>query len=350
MQVDYLVVGSGLTGATIARALADAGREVLVVDRRSHLGGNVHDTLWPNGVRVHTYGPHYFRTSSPRIWEYATRFDDFHPYEARVLTQADGLLHFWPLGRSFVDSFGKPTPNDSPRNFEEAALSLMPRRVYELFVKEYTEKQWGVPATQLSASLCKRFDVREDDDTRFSKALWQGIPRRGYAHWMREMLSGVPTLLSFDYLKRRDELQPKRVVYTGPIDELFGCSLGRLKYRSQRRVHTHSYNSLPAAQVNNPTHAGGEHVRTLDWRKMMPDDSKCQGTIITTETPYTPTDPNCYEYPFPDTANARLYVEYKRMAAADEKLTVCGRLGEYRYYDMDQAIAAAMVKAEALLC
>lgn len=359
-KIDYLIIGTGLTGAVIARALSDAGREVLVVDRRSHMGGNVHDHAHESGIRIHTYGPHYFRTSSEKIWDYATRFAPFYKYEANLLSDVDGNLEQWPVAGSFirrrVGMDWQPEFKGTPQNFEEAALSLMPRLVYEKFIKEYNEKQWGVPSHMLAAKLCGRFDVRHDDEPRLKpNSKYQGIPEPGYAEWTRRMLEGVPVLLNFDYLKRRDEIRGRKMlVFTGPIDEFFGFELGKLNYRSQRRTHQY----LPDAsfaqrcgQVNNPMHAGGPHIRTLEWKHMMRPDwaSRIRGTVLTQEVPFTPDNPSEYEYPFPDDANAELYKNYRARADAMDKVLICGRLGEYRYYDMDQAIARAMSLAENLL-
>lgn len=358
--VDYLVVGSGLTGAVVARALADAGREVLVVDRRPHSGGNVHDHAHDSGVRVHTYGPHYFRTSSDRVWEYATRFAPFYRYEAALLSDVGGELVPWPVGGGYiartVGADWRPEFTGTPRNFEEAALAIMPRPIYEQFVKGYNEKQWGVPASALSAALCGRFDVRRDDDPRLKpNAKYQGIPEPGYAEWTRRMLDGIPVVLNHDHLARRDYEARRWLVFTGPIDEYFGFDLGKLVYRGQRRAHTYrpdvSGFAQPCGQVNNPTHAGGPHIRTLEWKHMMRPDlaAGIRGTVLTTETPFTPDNPSEYEYPFPDEANARLYREYRRRADALDRVLVCGRLGEYRYYDMDQAIARAIALADRVL-
>ena len=171
-SLDYLVVGSGLTGATIARMLADSGARVLVLDRREHLGGNVHDREHESGIRIHAYGPHYFRTRSDEVWDFVNRFARFYSYEARVMTHIDGTYEHWPVAASYINrTVGpawQPAFTGVPSNFEEAALSIMPWHVYELFVKEYTEKQWGVPASHLSADLCRRFDVRLDDDPRLT--------------------------------------------------------------------------------------------------------------------------------------------------------------------------------------
>jgi UDP-galactopyranose mutase len=361
MNIDYLIVGAGLTGTVIARTLADAGREVLVVDRRSHMGGNVHDHAHASGIRIHTFGPHYFRTSSERVWEWATRFAPFFRYEACLVSDVDGELAPWPIvadyirrkvGPSWVPEFvGTPT------NFEEAALSIMPRLVYEKFIKEYNEKQWGVPSRTLSAKLCGRFDVRHDGERRLKpNAKWQGIPEPGYAEWTRRMLDGIPVLLNCDYLARRQDFEArKQLVFTGPIDEFFGFDLGKLAYRGQRRSHSYRPDvagfAQPFGQVNNPTHAGGPHVRTLEWKHMMDPRyaARISGTVLTTETPFTPTEPTHYEYPFPDDANAALYQRYRDRAEALERTLIAGRLGEYRYYDMDQAIGRALALADRML-
>jgi UDP-galactopyranose mutase len=358
-SVDYLVVGSGLTGATIARLLADAGREVVVMERRSHVGGNVHDTEHSSGIRIHTYGPHYFRTSSERIWEFVTRFCHFYEYKAELLSWVDGCYEHWPVVKSClirmagIDWF--PSFKGEATNFEEASLSMMPRIIFEKFVKGYTEKQWGVPTSTLAADLAKRFDVRLDNDVRLSRHRYQGLPTEGYHSWMRKMLDGIPVLLNTDYLNKDSEFKQKKcLIFTGPIDELFSFNLGRLKYRGQRRMHMHYPNKqyiLPCAQVNNPDPGCGPHVRTLEWKYLMPADfiGDNVGTVITTETPYTAQHPNDYEYPFPDTANRELYQAYARAASQIGGLVVCGRLGEYRYYDMDQAIGRAMMITRRLL-
>ncbi len=362
MQVDYLIVGSGLTGAVIARTLADAGREVLVVDRRHHMGGNVHDHAHESGIRIHTYGPHYFRTASSRIWDYATRFADFYRYEPCLLTDV-GLeqLAPWPIAGSWIQKYvganWKPEFTGTPSNFEEAALSIMPRLVYEKFIKEYNEKQWGVPSHTLSAKLCGRFDVRHDDEPRLKpNCKYQGIPVPGYAEWTRRMLQGIPVLLNYDYFQRRFDITARKwLVFTGPIDEFFDFEVGKLTYRGQKRQHTYHADVpgyiQPCGQVNTPLHAGGPHVRTLEWKHMMDPafGPKIRGTVLTTETPFTPTEPAEYEYPFPDDANAQRYAEYRRRADALDNTLIAGRLGEYRYYDMDQAIARAMALADRVL-
>lgn len=358
MKIDHLIVGSGLTGAVIARRLADAGRAVLVLERRAHVGGNVHDHWHPSGIRVHTYGPHYFRTANDELWAFVNRFATFYPYEAALKSFVDGRFENWPIAGSYirrtVGENWKPEFQGTPANFEEASLAMMPRLVYEKFVKGYTEKQWGVSTRALSASLARRFDVREDDEPRLMRHKHQGIPLEGYARFLQNLLAGIPVVVHCDYLQHRDAFVPRKgLVFTGPIDEFFGFDLGRLKYRGQQRTHEYLPDvdlAQPCGQVNFPDPAV-PHIRSLEWKQMMPAENarRIRGTVITREQTVTPTDPNQYEYPFPDDANARLYQEYRRRADADSKLLICGRLGEYRYYDMDQAIARAQLLAERLL-
>ncbi len=359
MKVDYLVVGSGLTGAVIARTLADAGREVLVVERREHLGGNVHDALHPSGVRVHTYGPHYFRTSSDRIWDFVRRFAEFYPYEARVMTRVEGRLVSWPLGTdTLADLLGEgwaPAYEEEPANFEEASLAMMPRKAYELFVEGYTRKQWGVDPATLEAGLARRFDVRMDNDPRLMTKKHQGLPRGGYEALMKNLLAGIPVRTGWDFLERKSEIGHRRhLVFTGPIDEYFGFSLGRLRYRSQRRTHEHHPDvdeAQPCGQVNNPHPRDGDHIRTIEWKHMMEPGERegVRGTVLTTEVPFDPDNPDAFEYPFPSSDNRERYGEYRRLAEGEKNTLICGRLGEYRYYDMDQAIARSLHLAEGLL-
>ncbi len=356
---EFLIVGSGLTGATIARILHDAGRTVLVVERRSHVGGNVHDHVHASGIRVHTYGPHYFRTNSEDIWKFVNRFAPFYRYEAVVKSWVDAQHENWPISAGYIRrTIGERCGlrfTGRPTNFEEASLSLMPRPIYEKFVKGYTEKQWGVPAHTLSALLAKRFDVREDDDPRLTRHKYQGIPVDGYHAFMSNLLAGIPVLLNLDYLRWRDQLTArKRIIFTGPIDEFFRFDLGRLVYRALRRDHVYlpgvNY-ALPACQVNNPNAHNGPHIRTLEWKRMMQRESadRIQGTVLTKETPIAPAGPNHYEYPFPDDTNARLYDRYRERAEVMPSVIVCGRLGEYRYYDMDEIIGRAMILGQRLL-
>lgn len=359
IKSDYVIVGSGLTGAVIARLLTDAGKSVAVVDRRAHFGGNVADERHDSGIFIHKYGPHFFRTVSHEIWRFVNRFARFHPYQHQVKSLVDGCCENWPVAASYVrrvcgDDWQPALTTERPRNFEEAALSLMPEPIYEKFVKGYTEKQWGVPARQLAAELCGRFDLRHDDNPYLShRAKYQGIPLGGYSVMMERMLEGIPLHLNVDYLSNREEFRPNRLlIFTGPIDEYFGFALGKLAYRGQQRSITyhaeHDY-LQPSAQVNNP--GPGSHIRDIEWKHLMPAEqaASLRGTVITREVPCTPRSPHEYEYPFPDADNRRLYEQYRALARSEPQVLICGRLGEYRYYDMDHAIGRAMKLAQHIL-
>ncbi|MBW1686249.1 MAG: NAD(P)-binding protein [Deltaproteobacteria bacterium] len=359
MKADYLIVGSGLTGAILARRLADRGRDVLVLERRAHVGGNVHDHEHPSGIRVHSYGPHFFRTSSGRIWRFANRFASFQRYVNEVRTLVDGRYEQWPVAGSYVRRVAgtawRPRRHHPLRNFEEAALAMMPRVVYEKFVKGYTEKQWGVPARCLDASLASRFEVRWDDDRRLKRSRYQGLPVEGYASFMRKLLEGIRVIPNCDYLEHRRAFSARKLLaYTGPIDAWFDHDLGRLVYRGQRREHEYLLErrlEQPAAVVNNPDPAAGPHVRTIEWKHLMSADAAdhVRGTVLTREIPITPSDPDAFEYPFQNAANQALYQRYRLRAEQTPRLLVCGRLGEYRYYDMDQAIARALALSQRIL-
>lgn len=362
-RYSYVIVGSGLTGATLARHLHDAGESVIVLDRRTHLGGNVADYTHSSGINVHRYGPHLFRTVSDDVWAFVNRFAAFYPYAHQVRTLVDGRLEQWPIASSYIrrtcgENWAPAAtlpPNTSPSNFEEAALSLMPRLIYEKFVKPYTEKQWAVPARTLAVRLCGRFDVRHDGNPYLTpKAKYQGLPIGGYSALMENMLAGIPTILNFNYLADRSLFSAaKRTIFTGPIDEFFNFELGKLTYRAQRRTHAFyelddqqpSPYLFPCGVVNNPAFDNGQHVREIEWKRMMQPvySDAIRGTLITSETPYTPTDPNDYEYPFPDEVNRTLLESYQKLAAtAAPEVTFAGRLGTGRYLDMDGAISHAM--------
>jgi UDP-galactopyranose mutase len=353
VSADYVIVGAGLTGATIARLLADAGREVLVIERRPQPGGNIQDEFHPSGIRVNNHGPHYFRTNASPIWDFVTRFGKFYPYAARVQTYADSTYHPWPLTKALVASYAgedwRPAFHGIPANFEEACLAKMPLVLYKKFVEPYTEKQWGIPAVQLSPVLAHRLEIRTTaNDSRLVRHKYQGLPGDGYSALVANMLAGIPVLFNVDYLLRRPEILCRKLLFfSGSLDEFYTFRFGALRYRGQRRKHTYYpaiTSLLPCAQINNPEPQAGPHIRTIEWKHMLPQQIRrtIPGTVITTETPYTPASPDEYEYPFPDAFSAHLHKRYLAQASADSILVPCGRLGMYRYYDMDQAIAAAI--------
>jgi UDP-galactopyranose mutase len=355
LDAEFIIIGSGLTGASIARTLTDRGCRVVVVERRNHMGGNVHDWMHSSGIRVHTYGPHYFRTSSDDIWNFVQRFSEFYPFEAILKARLSRRLVPWPVTKQLVASYDLSAwqvhDNSPPRNFEEGILRKMPIPVYQQYVESYTYKQWGLPPSALSAQLAQRVELRDSDDPRLKTSKYQGLPTDGYAAFMRNMLKGIPIILNASYSQIRNNIPATaKIVYTGPIDEFFDFDMGRLEWRGQRRRHVYAHSPLkfPVAQVNFPS-LKQKAIRVVEWAHLMPPGSKFDGTVLTYETPYSPTDPVDYEYPCQDSRNQNLFVKYRSRATAFPNITFCGRLGEYRYWDMDQAIARAFLIGNRLI-
>ena len=383
MNPDYLIVGSGLTGAVIARTLTDANFSVIVLERREHLGGNVYDEVHPSGIRVHRYGPHSFRTSSRKIWEFVGRFANFYPFELRIMSVIDGNLEHWPVQTEFIERLlgvgWTPSFTGKPSNFEEAVLAKMPLETYQHFVKGYTEKQWGVPAKQLGVDLAKRVSVRNSSDPRLKQSKYQGLPIGGYAAMMKRMLEGIEVRCETDFLENRQLIQPQRkCIYTGPIDAYFEYKLGRLEYRGQERTHIFFEDTdykFPTPIINHPHLKTGEHIgltntakadqaldiceilkceayiRSIEWKHFMEYEiaSQIKGSLLTHEKPISPKSEDRFEYPFPNQANRKLYKRYRELADKLDDVLICGRLGEYRYYDMDQAIGRALMISTKLL-
>jgi len=356
---DYVVVGAGLTGAVLARQLANAGRDVLVVEQRKRVGGNIYDYVHSSGIRINAHGPHYFRTSSARIWDFVTQYSAFHEVAAKVLTLGPGGLVPWPVRARYLnDTHGpswRPGFVGRPRNFEEAVLTRMPVGVYRALIEPYTRKQWGVAGRELCTSLARRVLVRQDDDERLTPHVHQGVPRDGYTALIGRLLSGITVYTNRLFRPSDHARYAKRLlIFTGPIDEYFGCDLGRLGYRAQERK-SDFYESVelmqPCVQINNPLQSNGAHIRTIEWKHLLPISTRAQtvGTLCTLEYPYTATRSVEYEYPFPNESNRRLYSVYRARANALNDVIICGRLGEYRYLDMDQAIGRALRIAATIL-
>lgn len=359
---DHVVVGSGLTGGVIARLLSDAGRRVLLVERRRQIGGNVADAVHPSGIRYNTHGPHYFRTSSRRIWEFVSRFAEFYPYEARLRALVDGREEQWPVSGEYIrrTTGGGWKPEEHTRepaaNFEAAVLRKMPAHAYTHFVRDYTEKQWGRPASSLSASLAARIQVRHDDDPRLTpRHIYQGLPREGYSALVTRLTAGIDIELGTAYEDVGGLIRARgTTVFTGAIDEYFGFVLGRLEYRAQQRetVYEPGHDRVQSvAQMNLPQHASGPAIRSVEWTHLLEPAARARvrGTLVTREVPRAARQTDDAEYPVPDATNAALYERYRALAAGLPDVVFCGRLGEYRYLDMDQAIGRAMLMARRLL-
>ena len=370
-KYDYLIVGAGLYGAIFARKAVDAGKKVLVIDKRGHVAGNVY-TRTVEGIHVHEYGAHIFHTNNREVWEVVNRFAQFNRFTNSPVANYKGQLFSLPFNMlTFHQMWGVVTPQEAeakiqqqreaagitePKNLEEQAISLVGTDIYEKLIKGYTQKQWGRPCSQLPAFIIKRLPVRLTFDNNYFNARYQGIPEGGYTRMVERMLEGIEVRLDTDFFAAREELSALAdvIVYTGPIDAWFGYELGSLSYRSVRfeteLLDTPNYQGVAAM---NYTDAETPYTRIIEhkWFSFGLDDegNPLPKTVISREyssewkvgdEPY---------YPVNDAANTALYAKYKQKADAVKNVVFGGRLGEYRYYDMDAVIAAALSKAEEVL-
>ena len=367
---DYLIVGAGLYGSVVARQLTDAGKKVLVIDKRSHIAGNVY-TEEIEKIQVHKYGAHIFHTNNKKVWDYVNRFAEFNRFTNSPVANYKGELYSLPFNMyTFNKMWGVVTPDEAkekieeqrkaagieePKNLEEQAISLVGKDIYEKLIKGYTMKQWGRPCNELPAFIIKRLPVRLTFDNNYFNALYQGIPIGGYTKLVENMLDGIEVRVNTDYLDNKqefDELADK-VIYTGPIDAYYGYKLGELQYRSVR---------FETEVLDVPNYQGNAAVNYTDsetpWTRIIEhkwfefgkdvDGNDIPKTVISKEyslewklgdEPY---------YPVNDDKNNALYEQYRELALAENKVVFGGRLGEYKYYDMDAVIAVALEKAESL--
>ena len=367
MKYDYLVVGAGLYGAVFARQAADAGKKVLVIDRRSHIGGNVY-TEKVEGIDFHKYGAHIFHTNNEAVWRYVNRYVSFNRFTNSPVANYKGELYSLPFNMyTFNKMWGVVTPEQAqekietqrreagilePRNLEEQAISLVGVDIYEKLIKGYTQKQWGRPCRELPSFIIKRLPVRFTFDNNYFNALYQGIPVGGYTRLVENLLKGVEVRLNLDYLEHKQELDAlaDRVLYTGPIDAYFGYALGALEYRSVR--FEHELLDMPNFQGNaavNYTDAETPYTRIIEhkWFTFGKDEEgrDLPKTVISREysSEWHPGDEPYY--PVNDDKNSALYERYKALGQQEQKVLFGGRLGEYKYYDMDAVIAAALEAA-----
>ena len=366
MAYDYLIVGAGLYGAVTAERLRAAGNTVLVVDRRPHVGGNVY-TEKVEGINVHVYGAHIFHTNNREVWEYVQRFARFNRFTNSPVANYKGELYSLPFNMyTFNRMWGVVTPEEAaakiaeqraeirgePKNLEEQAISLVGRDVYEKLVKGYTEKQWGRPCDSLPAFIIRRLPVRLTFDNNYFNALFQGIPVGGYTKMVENMLDGTEVRLGVDYLANKAELDAlaERVIYTGPIDAYYGFRFGPLEYRSVRfETETLDIPNFQGNAAVNYTDAETPWTRIIEhkWFEFGKDEAgnDLPKTVISREysSEWKPGDEPYY--PVNDEKNGKLYARYRELADAENKVLFGGRLGEYKYYDMDQVIAAALAAA-----
>ena len=367
-KYDYLVVGAGLYGAVFAHEAKKAGKSVLVIDKRDNIAGNVY-TEKIEGIHVHKYGAHIFHTNNKKVWEYVNQFAEFNRFTNSPVANYHGELYSLPFNMyTFNKMWGVVTPEEAvakieeqkkeagitnPENLEEQAISLVGKDIFEKLIKGYTEKQWGRSCRELPAFIIKRLPVRLTYDNNYFNALYQGIPIGGYTKMVDNMLKGIEVRLGEDYLQQKDEYDSiaDRVIYTGAIDAYFNFAIGHLEYRSVR---------FDTEVLDKPNYQGNEAVNYTDvetpwtriiehkWFEFGKDEqgNDLPKTVISREysSEWKPGDEPYY--PVNDEKNSSLYSEYKKMADKEDKVVFGGRLGEYRYYDMDAVIASALDMCE----
>ncbi len=367
---DYLIIGAGLFGAVCARELTDAGYTCLVIDKRDHIAGNVY-TEDMAGIHVHKYGAHIFHTNDKTVWSYVNRFCVFNRFTNSPVANFRGELYSLPFNMyTFNKMWGVVTPEEAeakireqrteikgePRNLEEQAISLVGRDVYEKLIKGYTQKQWGRPCSELPAFIIRRLPVRLTFDNNYFNALYQGIPAGGYTRMVERMLSGIEVRTGIDYLQSKDELNrlASKIIYTGPIDAYFSCSLGPLEYRIVRfETELLDIPNFQGNAIVNYTDPETPWTRIIEhkWFAFGRDDdgNDLPKTVISREysSEWKPGDEPFY--PVNDEKNSRLLKKYQELAGKEKNVIFGGRLGEYRYYDMDQVIASALEKASTLI-
>lgn len=364
-QYDYLVVGAGLYGAVFAHEAKKRGKSVLVVDKRPNIAGNVY-TEEIAGINVHKYGAHIFHTNDKALWEYVNQFAEFNRYTNSPVANYHGELYSLPFNMyTFNRMWGVVTPEEAaakieeqrqaagiaqPRNLEEQAISLVGTDIYEKLIKGYTEKQWGRPCHELPSFIIRRLPVRLTFDNNYFNARYQGIPMGGYTRMVANMLDGIPVRLQVDYLAHKGELDQLagQVIYTGPVDAYFGYTLGNLEYRSVR---------FETEVLDKPNFQGNAVINYTDretpWTRIIEhkwfEFGTQPKTVISREysAEWKPGDEPYY--PVNDEKNSALYAKYAELAKAETNVHFGGRLGEYKYYDMDAVILAALRLRETLL-
>ncbi|MDD6788758.1 MAG: UDP-galactopyranose mutase [Lachnospira sp.] len=358
MKYDYLVVGAGLYGAVFAHEAMQKGKKVLVVDKRPHIAGNIY-TEDVDGIRVHRYGAHIFHTSDRRVWEYVNRFAEFNNYINSPIARYHDELYNLPFNmNTFSKMWGIATPDEAkkiirdqiadlnitePKNLEEQALSLVGRDVYEKLIKGYTEKQWGRPCTELPAFIIRRLPLRFVYDNNYFNDRYQGIPVGGYTQIVEKLLAGADVRLACDFLKNREALSSMadRILYTGQIDQYYDYRLGVLEYRSVRfETEELDTDNFQGNAVVNYTAREVPYTRIIEHKHF--EFGKQDHTIISREYSSEWKKGDEPYYPVNNARNNALYEEYRKLAEGETRVRFGGRLGAYKYYDMDKVIAAAL--------
>lgn len=361
-QYDYLIVGAGLYGACFAHLAALQGKKCLVIDKRSHIGGNLYceDV---EGINVHKYGAHIFHTSNKRVWDFMTSLVEFNNYINSPVANYKGNLYSLPFNmNTFYALWGVITPKQAqekirlqreeagiqnPENLEQQAISLVGSDIYRILIKDYTEKQWGRKCTELPASIIKRLPVRFTFDNNYFNDTYQGIPIGGYNRIFEKLLEGIEVRLDCDYFEHRDELNSlaEKVVYTGPVDQYFGYCYGRLEYRTVRfeqvTIDTPNYQGVA---VMNYTDAETPYTRIIEHKHF--EFGQQEKTVISKEYSSEWKDDSEPYYPINNEKNNALYQQYKELADKEENTIFGGRLAEYKYYDMHHVVEQVLNRPE----
>lgn len=364
-RYDFLIVGAGLFGAVFAHEAKKAGRTCLVIEKRDHIGGNIYSEV-VEGIHVHKYGAHIFHTNNRAVWEFVNQFAEFNRYTNSPIANFHGEIYNLPFNmNTFNKMWGVKTPDEAqavieeqrkayfvaePKNLEEQAINLVGKDIYEKLIKGYTEKQWGRPCTELPAFIIRRLPVRFTYDNNYFDALYQGIPHGGYTNMVAKMLEGTPVELGVDYLADRPgwDAKAKHVVYTGPIDALFGYKLGVLEYRSIR--FDTKILDVPNFQGNavvNYTDNETPYTRIIEHKHF--DFGTQPKTVVSYEFSSEWKLGDHPYYPINDAKNSARFEKYRSLADSQRNLTVGGRLGEYKYYDMDKTVEMALKKVTEVL-
>lgn len=358
-KYNYLIVGAGLFGATFAYEMSKQGKKCLVIDRRNHIGGNIYCEKI-NDINVHKYGAHIFHTSDKEIWDYVNQFVEFNNYINSPIANYKGEIYNLPFNmNTFSKLWGVVTPKEAankieeqkaeynitePKNLEEQAISLVGKDIYLKLVKEYTEKQWGRDCKALPSFIIKRLPVRFTYDNNYFNDRYQGIPIGGYNVIIEKMLANVDVELGVDYLQNKEKYNElaEKVLYTGMIDEYFGYKYGNLEWRSlkfENEILENEDNYQGNAVVNYTSHDQA-YTRIIEHKHF--EFNKCKGTIITKEYPQDWKLGEEAYYPVNDDKNNNLFAKYQELADKEENVIFGGRLGNYKYYDMDKVIRAAL--------
>lgn len=368
MKYDYLIVGSGLFGAIFAHEANKKGKKCLVIDKRPHIAGNIY-TEEQYGINVHKYGAHIFHTSNKEIWQYINQFAEFNRYTNSPVARYKNELYNMPFNmNTFNKLWGVFTPEEAkakieeeklqagitePKNLEEQAISLVGKTIYEKLVKGYTEKQWGQRATELPSFIIKRLPVRFIYDNNYFNDIYQGIPMGGYTKIIEKMLDGIEVRLNCDYFENKDELEniAEKIIFTGPIDQYYNYQFGELEYRSVRfETEVLEQENYQGNAVVNYTEYEIPYTRIIEHKHFeygvslgkLPEGDAKEKTIISREYSDKWVPGKEPYYPINNERNNELYKKYEELAKKDNKVIFGGRLGQYKYYDMDKVIVSAL--------